>query len=279
VTDESDQVVGLLVEGAVHRARRQAPFTVDAADRRSTSPADRVWVVVLDHLGCPDWLAALRDGAVTPSARETAVAEVEDAASRDPAFGDRLRTALRGQVTQSAHATGAGHTATRSPGAFQGNVLQAGGNITITQWIGQRYRANPTAFIAMALAVFAVVVASGYGVVRAIAPSAGSSTSADAGSGPEEFAGTWSTGSGSDVKTFSQNGGPCKGFYYNAGEPLDIGGPMTCTISSKPDAQGRYSLRVVQSPNEATYRISFDAADHATVYGSDGGVLYELSRF
>ncbi|WP_329405228.1 hypothetical protein OG563_25220 [Nocardia vinacea] len=64
------------------------------------------------------------------------------------------------------------------------------------------------------------------------------------------------------------------------GKPLDIGGgPMTCVISGKADADGRYCLVVTQSPNRSTYKVEFSDADHAVVFDSAGTRLYELERF
>ncbi|MEU4711181.1 hypothetical protein AB0G00_32630 [Nocardia salmonicida] len=54
---------------------------------------------------------------------------------------------------------------------------------------------------------------------------------------------------------------------------------MTCTIASKPDAQGRYTLVVMQSPDHASYHVLFTNAEHASVYGSFGSKRYDLERF
>ncbi|HEX7303358.1 hypothetical protein [Lentzea sp.] len=91
--------------------------------------------------------------------------------------------------------------------------------------------------------------------------------------------GTWTASDGTGTKTFGGNGAQCDGFYYAQGKPLDIGGPMSCTLSSAPDERNRYSLMVKQGPNQATYKIAFDREDHAVVYGSNGAQLYELTRF
>ncbi|UGT62494.1 SEFIR domain-containing protein [Nocardia asteroides] len=96
---------------------------------------------------------------------------------------------------------------------------------------------------------------------------------------PDAVVGTWSPTDGSDPKTFTGNGSRCEGFYYNAGKPLDIGGPAYCVLSSKPDAQNRYSLMVTQSVNRAVYSVAFSDEDTATVYDSSGSALYSMSRF
>ncbi|WP_327095846.1 hypothetical protein OIE68_38800 [Nocardia vinacea] len=54
---------------------------------------------------------------------------------------------------------------------------------------------------------------------------------------------------------------------------------MTCVISGKADADGRYCLVVTQSPNRSTYKVEFSDADHAVVFDSAGTRLYELERF
>lgn len=91
--------------------------------------------------------------------------------------------------------------------------------------------------------------------------------------------GSWQPSDKTDTKSFSGNGGACEGFFYNQGAPLDIGGPMTCTISSQPDPNGRYTLRVTQKPNQASYKIRFDSSDQATVFSSSGTEMYRISRF
>ncbi|MEZ0340101.1 hypothetical protein ACAG25_08985 [Mycobacterium sp. pV006] len=92
--------------------------------------------------------------------------------------------------------------------------------------------------------------------------------------------GAWEPSDGTSTKTFNEDG-RCRGFYYvsSTGEPLDIGGAMTCQLSSKPDSSGRYRLSVTQGPNSATYLVEFNGADAATVYSKSGKQLYQLSRF
>jgi hypothetical protein len=95
---------------------------------------------------------------------------------------------------------------------------------------------------------------------------------------PGILVGSWTSSDNTGVKTFGASGDRCEGFFYNGGQPLDIGGPMYCLLSSQPDSLNRYTLQVTQKPNQATYKVGFDSTDQATVY--DGGkVLYRLTRF
>ena len=89
--------------------------------------------------------------------------------------------------------------------------------------------------------------------------------------------GTW-TSSDRETKVFRENGA-CEGAFYLEGKPLDIGGPMTCALSSKPDSSGRYQLMVRQSPNQATYLVEFKSSDEASVYTKSGQLLYTITRF
>lgn len=90
--------------------------------------------------------------------------------------------------------------------------------------------------------------------------------------------GTWTSSDGTSNKVFDEDG-RCKGFFYDDGKPLDIGGPMSCQLSSKPTSSGRYQLNVTQGPNEATYLVEFNGDDAATVYTRSGSKLYQLERF
>ena len=96
---------------------------------------------------------------------------------------------------------------------------------------------------------------------------------------PGLLVGNWQPSDKSDTKSFTSNGGACEGFFYNQGAVLDIGGPMTCSISSQPDTNGRYTLQVTQKPNRASYKIAFDSSDQATVYSSSGVEMYRVTRF
>ena len=95
-------------------------------------------------------------------------------------------------------------------------------------------------------------------------------------SAPPSLTGNWKSSDGTPMKVVAQNG-LCRGMYYNAGKPLDIGGGMSCSLSGQKDSNGRYSLVVSQPPNEATYTVSFEGNDKATVY--DGSkAIYTMTR-
>ncbi|MGV0791158.1 hypothetical protein [Mycolicibacterium sp. XJ1819] len=96
-------------------------------------------------------------------------------------------------------------------------------------------------------------------------------------SGPQSISGTWTTSDGETI-TFSDDG-PCEDAFYASGKPLDIGGPMTCHLSSNPDSSGRYQLIVRQEPNKATYLVEFTGADTASVYTRKGELIYTMTRF
>lgn len=92
--------------------------------------------------------------------------------------------------------------------------------------------------------------------------------------------GTWTSSDGTPEKTFGEGDlGNCSGFFYNRGEPLDTGGPMTCQLSAEPDESGRYQLLVTQTGNRATYLVEFSGSDGANVYTKGGDLLYSLTRF
>ncbi|MEV0843460.1 hypothetical protein AB0I55_28430 [Actinocatenispora sera] len=96
---------------------------------------------------------------------------------------------------------------------------------------------------------------------------------AAAGSSGYSLVGTWAASDGSGTKAMDANG-RCTGFYYANGVPLDIGGPMYCSLSEHGDS---YLLTVTQQPNESSYRVEFTSADHAVV-SAGGRRLYELDR-
>lgn len=73
--------------------------------------------------------------------------------------------------------------------------------------------------------------------------------------------------------------GRCSGMYYTGpGSPLDIGGGMSCSMSSEEDSRGRYSLVVTQPPNQQTLRLAFDGNDEVTVYDGSGDRLFTMTR-
>lgn len=97
---------------------------------------------------------------------------------------------------------------------------------------------------------------------------------AGCGSDPS-LVGVWQGDDGTGLKTVESDG-RCSGMYYNAGEPLDIGGGMTCQLGEKRD-DGSYLLVVSQPPNERTYSVSFVDDDTAVLSDSSGTVV-TLSR-
>ncbi len=95
--------------------------------------------------------------------------------------------------------------------------------------------------------------------------------------GPPSLTGNWMADDGSGTKVIMADG-RCSGMYYSQGEPLDIGGGMSCSMSSKKGENGRYSLVVTQPPNKTTLYVSFDGDDEATVYDSSGDRLFSMTR-
>ncbi|MDX6260250.1 MAG: hypothetical protein QOH84_1938 [Kribbellaceae bacterium] len=113
-----------------------------------------------------------------------------------------------------------------------------------------------------------------YAVVWGLSSALGGPAEADA----STVVGNWTASDGTGNKSFSSSG-QCDGVFYDQRKPLDIGGPMSCALSEKPDSNGLYTLRVTQSMNKATFKLRFDSTDHATVFDSAGRKLYELERF
>ena len=95
------------------------------------------------------------------------------------------------------------------------------------------------------------------------------------GSGSPTIAGVWQADDGSGTKTIGDDG-TCSGMYYNQGEPLDIGGGMTCTLGSK-STDDSYTLVVEQPPNQTSYEATFPDEDTMTLSQS-GTVVVTLSR-
>lgn len=131
---------------------------------------------------------------------------------------------------------------------------------------------KPTGLLASALAGCAIAVAGCAGLPTEVTGDSGSAEQVPS------LVGTWSPSDGTSEKTLDA-GGNCRGFFYNSGKPLDIGGPMSCQLSSAPDSSGRYRLLVTQGGNRATYLVEFDGADAASVYSKNGAFLYALTRF
>lgn len=89
--------------------------------------------------------------------------------------------------------------------------------------------------------------------------------------------GVWEGSDGTPLKTIDESG-RCEGMYYNQGEPLDIGGPMTCALGSEADDAGFYMLVVSQGPNTATYAVAFSDSDTAVLRETDGTEIVTLER-
>ena len=112
------------------------------------------------------------------------------------------------------------------------------------------------------------------GVTIALAATA---TLAACGSSTPDPTGVWSASDGSATKTIGSNGA-CSGMYYNAGKPLDIGGPMTCTMSNQKGADGSYTMVVSQPPNQTTYKVTFSGKSTMTVADASGRTIVTLTR-
>lgn len=97
------------------------------------------------------------------------------------------------------------------------------------------------------------------------------------GGGRPDLTGNWKADDGSGLKVIRSNGA-CSGMYYNGSQPLDIGGGMSCSLSSKKGSDGRYSLVVSQPPNEETLEVAFNGNDQATIYDTAGKRLFSMTR-
>ncbi len=71
--------------------------------------------------------------------------------------------------------------------------------------------------------------------------------------------GVWIAPDGS--KAFILDNGMCSGMYYNNGEPLDIGGGMTCAYSGN-------TLVVSQPPNQISYKVLYSGDTMTITNGS-----------
>ena len=145
--------------------------------------------------------------------------------------------------------------------------------------LGRALLISAAAIASVALVACASVDSKGPSSPAASRPPslADSPPSSRADSGPRSIAGTWTASDGETI-TFSDDG-PCEDAFYSDGKPLDIGGPMTCHLSSKPDSSGRYQLIVRQSPNKMTYLVEFTGDDTASVYTRTGELIYTMTRF
>ena len=95
--------------------------------------------------------------------------------------------------------------------------------------------------------------------------------------GTPSIVGNWRADDGTGTKVITSNGA-CSGMFYNQGEPLDIGGPMSCSMSESKSSNGRYAMVVTQFMNQTTQYIEFDGSDTAKVYDSAGNLLFTLTR-
>lgn len=101
---------------------------------------------------------------------------------------------------------------------------------------------------------------------------------AGCGSSAPDPTGVWAASDGSATKTIGSNGA-CTGMYYNAGQPLDIGGPQTCTFSTQKASDGTYTVVVAQPPNQATYRVSFTGKNTMRLLDpGTGSIIVTLTR-
>lgn len=95
------------------------------------------------------------------------------------------------------------------------------------------------------------------------------------GGGSMSFTGVWAPDDGSGLKIINSDGS-CSGMYYNQGEPLDIGGSMTCTFSDG-QSDGAYTVVVRQPPNETSYDVEVVDEDTMTL-DLGGGSTVTLTR-
>ncbi|SUA44946.1 Uncharacterised protein [Nocardia africana] len=144
------------------------------------------------------------------------------------------------------------------------------GDVHIDQSVKQTIKKRRMIFGGAGVVAVAVVAGS----IFATTHSSTSSTTIDA----STLEGTWTASDGSGEKVFRGSGQQCRGFFYSDSKPLDIGGPMECDLSQKPDAQQQYTLLVTQSENHGRYKIKFEDRDHASVYDLSGTQLYQLAR-
>jgi hypothetical protein len=259
-----DVVVGFLVAWAAGKARRVLKVVDGLTDDALDAAGERVWKVVAPKLGVDPSIQRLtaeaRDlGEATTGTRADAVRALQAAAAADPGFAAELRAALPAVEHARSGPSNSGVIA-------KGNTVGRDFNIDNSSKFINKVRQNPFITI-LVLVVLAVAV---WGLSSAF----GGPAEADA----STVVGNWTASDGTGNKSFSSDG-QCDGVFYNQGKPLDIGGPMSCALSEKPDSNGLYTLRVTQSMNKATYKLRFDSTDHATVFDSAGQKLYELERF
>lgn len=96
------------------------------------------------------------------------------------------------------------------------------------------------------------------------------------GSAAPDITGVWQADDGTGIKTVNEDGS-CTGMYYNNGEPLDIGGSMSCLLGDT-ETDGTYLLVVRQPPNERTYQVRFEGSDVAVLLDNAGQAVVTLTR-
>lgn len=260
--------VGIVIVWAARKGGRVARKIDGLTDEMIA----RGWQVISSELVADPAIQRLineakNTGDAGQAARADAAAAIERAAAQDPAFAARLRAVLPADGAASGGPAGAPagyvHSGAVHISGTSGRVRVNTGNKVINQ-----FKSNPVGALGVLIAVVAILAAGVFGFNKVFNGSP---------AGPEALAGSWHASDGSGMKTFNTSGA-CDGFYYNNGKPLDIGGPMTCTIDGSPGADGRYTLVVKQPPNEDSYKVEFDTDNHAIVYTDGGEKLYEMSR-
>jgi hypothetical protein len=273
---EMEVVVGMLVMWAVNKARQAGKEVDGLADYAGKLIVQRLYLLVNSTLGADPAirqlvLEAQREGDASPDTRSRAEAALRARADRDVAFATELREILTDAEKEGVHSVSnysSGNNSGNYRGNFTGNGFANVGNNNKIKNVVKNIRRSPAAVFA----ALAVLLIAGAAVWYFISHSDSAQVASS------KMVGTWTSSDGTSTKIFGDNG-QCKGFYYDNGAPLDIGGPMQCAISARPDSDNRYDLTVIQTPNEASYKVEFTSADHALVYSTNGQKLYELTRF
>ncbi|HLS75731.1 MAG TPA: hypothetical protein VK083_02925 [Nocardia sp.] len=281
-----EMLVGVLIAWAAGKASRVGGRLDQLTDEALDHGVERVRDLVLARLGADTAVRRLleeareTEGEVSNRTRHEAAKAIEDAAARDDVLAAALREASGARPMREPW-----KEAQVNKGV-QGIYASGSGNVNIKNRVVDKvvnqYHRNPLATIAVGVVIIAVLLFGGITFLNAVrdhpAGSAGDGQPVEV-VDSSTIVGTWTASDGTGTKQFTGNGGSCTGFYYGPDGPLDIGGPMTCSISSKPDAQGRYTLNVVQSMNRAVYGLVFTDTDHGVVFDTDGATLYEIERF
>ncbi|WP_328493456.1 hypothetical protein OHS59_12355 [Streptomyces sp. NBC_00414] len=263
--------VGMLVVWAAGKARRVGVEFNGLADQALDVAAERVRGLIATKLGGDPAIRRLltesqEQGEASPSARADAENAVKAAVDRDHQLAAALREALEGEGDDDrsrgpSYRTGSG-----------GSIVTGNNNKVITKVITNVINAAERNKVRTTIGGIVVL-----GLIAGLSIWAGGDDSSGDTTDSPPLAGSWTPSDDTGIKTFGEDG-QCTGFYYNNGRPLDIGGPMRCSLSTRPNEAGQYTLTVVQSPNEAAYTVRFDGDDHALVYSSAGRKLYELNR-